>query len=153
MDIPCRECPCPNSKASGHSFADRCYLDTATNEPVCECEEGYAGARCDVCADNHFGNPEIPGGSCIKCNCSGNWDHAAEGNCDASTGVCLKCIFNTEGDHCEYCKPGWYGNAPMELCQECVCNMLGTDPERFDCDRSTGDCHCLPNVVGRECDK
>ena len=44
VNIPCRECPCPNSKASGHSFADICYLDTTNNEPVCECEEGYTGA-------------------------------------------------------------------------------------------------------------
>ena len=43
VDIPCRECPCPNTKASGHSFAERCYLDGTTNEPVCECEEGYGG--------------------------------------------------------------------------------------------------------------
>ena len=43
VDIPCRECPCPNTKASGHSFADRCYLDSTNNEPVCECDEGYSG--------------------------------------------------------------------------------------------------------------
>ncbi len=106
VDIPCRECPCPNTKASGHSFADRCYLDTNTNEPICECKEGYESARCSVCADNHFGNPEIPGGKCIKCNCSNNWIESETGNCDPSSGVCLKCQFNTEGDHCEYCKPG-----------------------------------------------
>ena len=43
VNIPCRECPCPNTKASGHSFAERCYLDRTNNEPVCECHEEYAG--------------------------------------------------------------------------------------------------------------
>ena len=43
VNIPCRECPCPNTKASGHSFADKCYLDRTNNEPVCECHEEYAG--------------------------------------------------------------------------------------------------------------
>ena len=48
---------------------------------------------------------------------------------------------------------GWWGDAPESMCQECVCNMLGTDPDNFECDRFTGDCNCLPNVEGRECDR
>lgn len=150
--IPCKECPCPNTKASGHSFADRCYLDPTNQEPVCECFQEYTGTRCSECADNYYGNPQIPGGSCVACNCSENWNFEEEGNCDPSSGVCLKCLFNTEGDHCEFCKPGFYGNAVGDHCKECTCDILGTDPNRFDCDRFTGDCHCLPNVVGPNCD-
>eukprot|EP00094_Tigriopus_californicus_P009037 TCALIF_08711-PA protein Name:"Similar to LanB1 Laminin subunit beta-1 (Drosophila melanogaster)" AED:0.08 eAED:0.08 QI:0/0.86/0.81/1/0.86/0.87/16/623/1807 len=152
-NIPCRECPCPNTKASGHSFAERCFLDTTNNEPVCECDLGYSGARCDVCSDNYYGNPEIPGGSCVSCNCSENWNFQDTGNCDSSSGQCLKCLFNTEGDHCEYCQAGFFGDAVQGQCEACICNILGTDPNRFDCDRFTGECHCLPNVEGRECDR
>ena len=36
---------------------------------------------------------------------------------------------------------------------ECTCSILGTDPERFACDKFTGMCHCLPNVEGENCDK
>ena len=43
VDIACRECPCPGTKASGHSFADTCFLDPANNEPICNCEPGYTG--------------------------------------------------------------------------------------------------------------
>ena len=113
----------------------------------------YVGARCSVCADNFHGNPEIPGGSCVPCNCSNNWNFEAEGNCDLQTGVCLKCIFNTAGEHCEYCKDGFFGDAVNDICQECVCNSLGTDKDRFHCDRFSGDCHCLPNVEGKSCDR
>ena len=81
------------------------------------------------------------------------WQLFLTGNCDAKTGICLKCLFNTEGDHCEYCKPGYFGDAINDVCTECVCDILGTDPERIDCDRFTGDCHCLPNVVGKSCDR
>ncbi len=152
-NIPCKACPCPNTKASGHSFAERCELDPVNNEPVCHCEPEYAGLRCSECADNYFGNPQIPGGSCVPCNCSTNWNMDEEGNCDPNTGACLKCLFNTEGDHCEYCKPGFYGDAVNDVCMDCVCDVLGTDPEKFDCDRSTGKCNCLPNVEGKSCDQ
>ena len=88
------------------------------------------------------------------CNCSENWNFNDTDNCDPSSGECLKCTFNTVGAHCEYCEPGYWGDAVNGAgCQECVCNMLGTDPNNFDCDRFTGDCHCLPNVEGRECDR
>ena len=60
-NIPCRECPCPDTKASGHSFADSCQLDPATNTPICDCQEEYVGTACDKCRDNYFGDPEIPG--------------------------------------------------------------------------------------------
>ena len=153
VNIPCRPCPCPNTKESGHSFADRCTLDPVTLEPICECYPEYAGNKCDVCEDNYFGNPEIPGGSCKLCNCSDNWKEDSEGNCDSSTGVCLQCIYNTEGDHCEYCEPGYYGDAVNDVCKACVCDLLGTDPNQFDCDRFTGDCHCLTNVEGKSCDR
>ena len=151
--ISCKECPCPNTKASGHSFADRCYLDVANNEPVCECFGEYSGTRCSECADNYFGNPQIPGGSCVPCNCSENWNHEDTENCDPNSGKCLKCLFNTEGDHCQHCKPGFFGDAVNDVCKECICDILGSDPERFDCDRVTGDCHCLPNVEGKSCDR
>ena len=62
-----RPCPCPNSIASGHSFAAICELDQSTNEPVCDCDIGYNAPTCSVCADNYFGRPEQPGGSCQVC--------------------------------------------------------------------------------------
>ena len=153
-NIPCKECPCPDTKASGHSFADTCSLDPEdpTQRPICDCQEEYVGRSCDKCRDNYFGDPEIPGGSCVRCNCSDNWKEDEVGNCDSATGVCLKCIFNTEGDHCEYCESGYFGDAVEGTCEACQCDQLGTDPENFACDRFTGECTCLPHVVGNNCD-
>lgn len=136
--------------------------------------------RCSVCADNFYGNPEIPGGKCVACDCSNNWNFNDTGNCDANSGKCLKCLFNTEGDRCEICKSGYFGDAINEHCkvnpdsnlklttglwiirfskvkpffiQECSCNLLGTDPEKFPCNRTTGHCNCLPNVEGEDCSR
>lgn len=35
---------------------------------------------------------------------------------------------------------------------ECICNELGVDPQGGNCDRVTGQCPCLPNVIGQRCD-
>lgn len=75
-----------------------------------------AGSRCDVCADNHYGNPEEVGGSCHLCNCSNNIDISHPGNCDPHTGKCLKCLFNTDGDNCERCKDNFYLDERNQLC-------------------------------------
>ena len=36
---------------------------------------------------------------------------------------------------------------------ECVCNLLGTNQTIGACDHETGQCPCLPNVLGLECDR
>ncbi|CAG0923821.1 unnamed protein product, partial [Notodromas monacha] len=156
-NIPCRPCPCPEIKASGHSFADRCYLSPTTNDVICDCRIGYTGARCDKCADNYFGTPSTRGMECRSCNCSGNVDLTQPGNCDTTSGECLRCLFNTEGFHCHECRPGTFGDA---LRQECICDtcltacncfFLGTEGQTSVCDRVSGQCPCLPNVVGLDC--
>ncbi|XP_046682808.1 laminin subunit beta-1 isoform X2 [Homalodisca vitripennis] len=151
-DIPCRPCPCPGTLESGHSYADHCELDPQSQDVVCECDEGYAGSRCDVCADNYYGNPEQVGGSCNLCNCSNNMDISRPGNCDPHSGKCLQCLFNTEGFNCERCKENYFGDAINQLCTECVCSILGTNNSAGPCDGITGQCPCLPNVIGAECD-
>ncbi|XP_021960938.1 laminin subunit beta-1 isoform X2 [Folsomia candida] len=153
IDIPCRACPCPGTMDSGHSFASRCALDRLTNDVICECQEGYQGPRCDACADNYFGNPDVPGGQCRPCSCNNNIDIARPGNCDLKTGECIQCLFNTEGFTCESCKAGFYGDAVNQMCRSCVCDILGTNATSWPCDRSTGQCPCLPNVIGVSCDQ
>ena len=89
----------------------------------------------------------------MACDCSNNWNYEDTGNCDPHTGQCLKCLFNTVGDRCELCEPGFFGDAVNGSCEECVCDILGTDPNNFDCDRFNGTCNCLPNVIGPQCDQ
>ena len=86
--------------------------------------------RCDICADNFHGDPELPTGSCKPCDCSSNWNSLDTGNCDPHTGQCLKCLFDTEGFNCERCVEGFFGDAINDHCRECTCNVLGTDPNR-----------------------
>lgn len=149
VDIPCRPCPCPGTAESGHSYADQCILDSKTQDVFCECHPGYKGSRCNTCDENYYGNPEVVGGSCRDCNCSNNIDITKPGNCDPHTGKCLQCMFNTEGESCEVCKAGFYGDAIRQTCTECVCDFLGS--QSSVCNHTTGQCPCLPNVVGLSC--
>jgi len=74
------------------------------------------GARCNMCDENYYGRPEDTGGSCQQCNCNNNVDITKAGNCDSHTGKCMQCLFDTEGDNCEMCRSGFYGDAILQTC-------------------------------------
>ncbi|XP_053600524.1 laminin subunit beta-1 [Plodia interpunctella] len=153
VDIACRPCPCPGIKGdpNKNNHADSCELDSDTKDVLCECKQGYAGALCDVCADNYYGDPIT--GTCEKCECNENIDITKPGNCDPYTGQCLQCLHNTAGDHCEVCEEGYYGNALEKACFKCNCSVLGTNFTRGNCDGITGQCPCFNNVMGINCDQ
>lgn len=90
-------------------------------------------------------------GSCRPCECNGNIDPMAIGNCDRTTGKCLKCIYNTDGDHCEYCKENHWGNVNNKSCKPCNCHPKGSNVA--SCDNSTGSCDCRENYEGAQCDR
>ncbi|NXJ78013.1 LAMC3 protein, partial [Trogon melanurus] len=147
----CKPCPCP-----GHS---PCTEMPGSREVVCtHCPPGQRGKRCELCDDGFFGDPlgqRGPVHPCVPCQCHGNVDLNAVGNCDPASGRCLRCLYNTTGEHCERCLPGFYGNAlaadPAEKCAPCECNPDGSAPGQEGCDPSTGQCRCLPHVTGRAC--
>ncbi|XP_038046444.1 laminin subunit gamma-1-like [Patiria miniata] len=146
----CRPCPCPGGS--------ECMQMPSTGEVMCtNCPMGYVGNRCEFCADGFFGDPlgrNGPPSACIPCQCSGNIDQNAVGNCDRDTGECLKCIYNTGGFNCENCLAGFYGDAlalPKGQCRPCDCYNTGSFS--IECDQTDGQCRCLPFVVGRQCDQ
>uniref|UniRef100_A0A7N8XWQ2 Laminin subunit beta-2 n=1 Tax=Mastacembelus armatus TaxID=205130 RepID=A0A7N8XWQ2_9TELE len=154
----CRPCPCPDGPNSGRHFAASCYQDNRNRQIICNCNQGYTGARCEECAPGYYGNPSEPGGRCQPCQCNNNIDMSDLEACDRQTGECRKCLYNTEGPNCGICKSGYFGDASRRNCRKCTCNYLGTDRnqcmEREDCvcQRITGQCQCLPNVIGLTCD-
>ncbi|VDL94844.1 unnamed protein product [Schistocephalus solidus] len=163
--VPCRPCECPGG---GVDHSEGCNLHPVAGV-ICRCKPGYAvmnergrnrpiysvshassGPRCSECAPNYFGNPTELGGTCKPCECSGNLP--PEGGCNQVTGECLVCLHNTEGPRCDQCKLGFWGNASLQLCQRCSCYHLGAvGGADAACDRTTGECNCLPNVLGPRC--
>uniref|UniRef100_A0A8C3R6C4 Laminin subunit gamma 3 n=1 Tax=Cyanoderma ruficeps TaxID=181631 RepID=A0A8C3R6C4_9PASS len=147
----CKPCPCPGRSP--------CTEVPSSGEVVCtHCPPGQRGKRCELCDDGFFGDPlgqRGPVQPCEPCQCHGNVDLNAVGNCDPVSGRCLRCLYNTMGEHCERCRPGFYGDAlaasPAGKCAPCDCNPNGSDPRLEGCDPATGQCHCLPHVTGRAC--
>ncbi|KAM6399992.1 laminin subunit gamma-3 [Rhynochetos jubatus] len=147
----CKPCPCPGRSP--------CTEVPSSGEVVCtHCPPGQRGKRCELCDDGFFGDPlgqRGPTHPCVPCQCHGNVDLNAVGNCDPVSGRCLRCLYNTMGDHCERCRPGFYGDAlapdPAQKCAPCDCNPDGSAPGPEGCDPSTGQCRCLPHVTGRAC--
>ena len=56
-------------------------------------------------------------GECLLCSCNDNIDLGASGNCNSTSGECLKCLYNTSGLNCEWCAPGFYGSALNKTCK------------------------------------
>ncbi|OCT87306.1 laminin subunit beta-1 [Xenopus laevis] len=154
----CRPCPCPDGPGSERQFASGCYKDPTTLQVVCTCNMGYTGIRCDGCSSGYFGNPEDIGGMCQPCHCNNNIDMSDPLACDKQSGLCLKCLYHTDGENCQQCQLGYYGNALQQDCRRCVCNYLGTEQEHCSgeiechCNRTNGQCPCLSNVIGQSCD-
>ncbi|XP_016934621.2 laminin subunit gamma-1 [Drosophila suzukii] len=148
----CKRCPCPN---------DGACLQINEDTVICtECPKGYFGSRCEQCSDGFYGDPtgllgEVQ--TCKSCDCNGNVDPNAVGNCNRTTGECLKCIHNTAGEHCDQCLSGHFGDPlalPHGRCDRCSCYEAGTEQDEQSitrCDQVTGQCHCKPNVIGRDC--
>ena len=102
--------------------------------------------------------------ACTKCDCNNNVDANAIGNCNRTTGECLRCVDSTDGFNCERCKSGFFGDAlalkqpgDPPSCQPCQCYPIGTNLDEETtlpiCNGYTGDCLCKPHVIGRNCEK
>ncbi|XP_066151126.1 laminin subunit gamma-1-like isoform X1 [Euwallacea fornicatus] len=149
----CQPCGCPDGGAC---------IQIGDNITMCtECPLGYSGFKCDVCSDGFYGDPTGKFGEptiCQQCACNQNIDLNAIGNCNTTTGECLRCIYNTAGSRCEACLPGFFGNAlvlPKGDCKKCQCYSPGTDDLDGEpiCDQTTGACQCKNHVIGTNCDK
>ncbi|XP_029108823.1 multiple epidermal growth factor-like domains protein 9 isoform X1 [Scleropages formosus] len=112
----CLPCPC-----STLTSTSSCHFE-ASGLPVCDkCKAGYNGTNCNHCADGFY----MSAGVCLPCNCSDNADPLSFPRlCDPVTGNCLRCTNHTAGPRCEYCAPGYFGNALGKGCFQTEVRLL-----------------------------
>ncbi|XP_052832935.1 basement membrane-specific heparan sulfate proteoglycan core protein isoform X4 [Octopus bimaculoides] len=123
----------------------------------CSCPTGYRGLSCESCDVGYMRTVQgLYLGLCEECRCNG---HSSE--CDPVTGACRNCKHNTEGDHCNRCAPGYYGNASkgsINDCQKCPCPLTDR-PNQFSptCilgrDGQVTCTACPPGHAGRRCER
>ncbi|XP_066580920.1 laminin subunit alpha-1 [Prorops nasuta] len=113
----CKSCPCPQADKR---FSNTCIV-REDNEAICHCKPGYSGKRCESCAYGYFGNPGIPGGKCVPCNC--NLAGSTNDECNAETGQC-NCRSDSTGRDCSECTA--YRHVFIDnVCSSCNDNCTG----------------------------
>lgn len=75
------------------------------------------GNQCDKCPSGFYKNSSSPGLDCAPCPCNNNIDLTDPESCNRVTGECTKCLHNTHGANCQFCKPGYFGSALNQSCQ------------------------------------
>ena len=98
--------------------AMNCYIIGALSDisaMSCDCHVIHVAHRCAL---GWWGNPNVIGGRCQKCECSGNIDIHDPTACDPTTGECLKCLNDATGQYCEQCRQWYWGDAvTTKTCQ------------------------------------
>ncbi|GAB0098092.1 basement membrane-specific heparan sulfate proteoglycan core protein [Sergentomyia squamirostris] len=114
----CVSCPCPGGPY-GANYGYSCYV-AGDGEVVCNCKPGYAGRRCEQCAQGYIGNPLVPGDICREqptsdCDPQGSRFVEPDGRC-----VCKNSVV---GRRCDQCAANSYFLNPSTPngCIHCFC--------------------------------
>ncbi|XP_071954463.1 laminin subunit alpha-like [Antedon mediterranea] len=118
----------------------------------CNCPVGYEGLSCQDCSEGYY---KLSSGACVPCQCN---NHAI--SCDPFDGRCLSCDHNTEGDHCDKCSTGFYGDPRYGTesdCQICPCpfavvgSTFATTCQPPDAFNSNFNCDCTLGYTTENC--
>jgi Notch-like protein len=128
---------------------DNSSCDDSTGSIECECDDGFRGADCDMCAAGYHadGDDCVEDTSCTNSTC-------ANGTCSDSSGVpACACSGGWSGEHCDECGDGFHEDGSdclqNEVCAQDSC------PTHAECDDTTGviTCACMDGHAGDDCDE
>ncbi|EDW52069.1 GM16709 [Drosophila sechellia] len=130
----------------------------------CHCRRGYIGDGKFSCVRTCYElcqNGNCSGPPDYTCRCALGWTGADCGlscgcnnhsTCNERLGKCDQCQDWSEGEKCERCRQGSYGNATAPHgCLPCECNGHGNQ-DLGVCNVSNGECYCKDNTQGLNCE-
>ncbi|XP_078111883.1 basement membrane-specific heparan sulfate proteoglycan core protein isoform X4 [Sander vitreus] len=132
-------------------------LAQALEVEQCRCPPAYQGLSCQDCAPGYTrtgGGLYL--GHCELCECNGHSDF-----CHPETGICTSCLHNTQGELCEQCASGFFGDPTAgtpEDCQPCACPHTDPDNQFSPTCESLGNGNyqctaCQPGYTGQYCER
>ena len=129
------------------------------NGGQCVCKANVEGLKCDFCKEESFGFGESETLGCVGCTCNEAGTVNGSNLCNNMTGDCL-CKDNVQGATCNQCKGNTWGLSVdnEKGCIPCECDPTGTllgdalSADELSCHQNTGECSCLSNRIGRQCD-
>eukprot|EP00794_Sanderia_malayensis_P020024 gene20024-21985_t len=143
----CIPCECNTLGTQGGSVS----CDIVTGQCTCKANVQPGSTKCSTCRTGFYGLSGSNPDGCTACNCD-PWGSSDTTTCDAITGQCT-CKATTEGRRCHTCRNGYFGMT-QSGCQQCRCNVDGTDPAKLTlCDKKSGKCACRQHVEGQYCDR
>ncbi|CAF0881627.1 unnamed protein product, partial [Brachionus calyciflorus] len=147
----CEKCSC-HPKGTADHFPG-CNKDLKMEQGIrCPCKETVTGRQCDKCKDRFYGLGTDFEKGCSACECNRNGTLNELDICEQNSGQC-QCKLFVDSTACNECKPGFYSLERNDIfgCKSCKCQP-GSSVDN-NCDRITGQCACLPNIVGINCDE
>jgi len=111
----------------------------------CVCPTNYTGEFCESemksqCDEGYYGDPTV--GLCGPCTCKVYESYDAVCDKDGTREV------DSFPGNC-FCKDRFFNH--KGTCQSCDCLSKGS--QHLVCDKATGQCPCLPGVIGQKCDQ
>ena len=119
---------------------------------ICPCKDFVHGSQCEKCKDRYFGLGSDSEKGCSPCQCNRDGTLNELDICEQNNGQC-HCKLFVDASSCNECKRGFYQLERNNIfgCESCGCQP-GSSYDNY-CDRITGQCRCLPHIVGAKCDQ
>ncbi|EDO28971.1 predicted protein [Nematostella vectensis] len=119
----------------------------------CFCKNNTMGRRCHLCKPGFFNLTSNNPLGCQVCDCDTAGARNSSNICEGDAHGQCPCKQNVQGLRCDTCNNTYYGLSRQDThgCRPCLCDYGGSSSPV--CNKTDGQCKCLPNIDGRQCDR
>ncbi|XP_048583639.1 laminin-like protein epi-1 [Nematostella vectensis] len=157
----CESCNCSEAGSRDHALPGVLHLDCLRDVNVsetmkpgdCFCKNNTMGRRCHLCKPGFFNLTSNNPLGCQVCDCDTAGARNSSNICEGDAHGQCPCKQNVQGLRCDTCNNTYYGLSRQDThgCRPCLCDYGGSSSPV--CNKTDGQCKCLPNIDGRQCDR